>query len=92
VIETHLNLKGGVTEGAVREFVQTFVEEVDQFQTLIRDSDPRKNVAKKENIFKEVPAEKLEKILEEMKSSTPRPRRAKGPSPINTRPARPKSF
>jgi len=67
VIESHLNLKGGVTDGAIREFVRTFVDEVDQFQTLIRASENRKEVAQKENTFKDIPVLKMEKILDDLK-------------------------
>ena len=42
VIGSQLNLRGGVTDGAIREFMYTFIDEVAQFQAAIRDSENRK--------------------------------------------------
>jgi Putative bacterial sensory transduction regulator len=66
VIGSQLSLRGGVTDGAIREFMYTFIEEVGQFQALIRDSDNRKE-ALKEFAFKELPALKLDKMLDDLK-------------------------
>src|SRR5579863_8078778 len=35
VIDTHLNLRGGVTQGAVKEFLKAFVEDLEEFQSFV---------------------------------------------------------
>jgi len=67
VVESHLNLKGGLTEGAIKEYLKTFVEELDQFQMFAAVPAPRKEVAREEKTFKEVPADLMEKVLEDLK-------------------------
>jgi Putative bacterial sensory transduction regulator len=67
MVESHLNLKGGVTEAAINEFLNVFVEELDQFQNFARAARPRDDTPKEERAFKEVPADLLEKALTELK-------------------------
>jgi hypothetical protein len=67
VIDTHLNLRGGVTQGAVKEFLNAFVEDLEEFQSFVRASEPRKDVAKEEKTYQEIPPDLLERILEDLK-------------------------
>jgi hypothetical protein len=67
VVETHLNLKGGVTERAIQAFLNGFVEELDQFDAFLRTALPRKDAPKEEKSFKEVSDELVERILDDLK-------------------------
>jgi hypothetical protein len=67
VLESQLNLKGGVTLDAMREFLNAFVDELDPFQLFARDSEMGKDIAKEEKAFKEVSAPLMEKLLAELK-------------------------
>jgi Putative bacterial sensory transduction regulator len=67
VIDSHLNLRGGVTQAAIKEFLNAFVADLEEFQSFVRASEPRKDVAKEEKTFQEIPPDLLERILEDLK-------------------------
>jgi hypothetical protein len=67
VVETHLNLKGGVTEGAIQAFLNGFTEELDQFDGFLRVALPRKEAPKEEKSLKDVSDELVERILDDLK-------------------------
>jgi hypothetical protein len=67
VIESRLNLKGGVTDAAIKEYLKAFADELDQFEVFLRASMPRKETPKEETTFKEVAAERMEKVLDDLK-------------------------
>ena len=67
VLESHLNLKGGITGAAIDEFLHAFTNELQDFQMFVQATQPGKELAKEEQTFKEVSAERLEKILADLK-------------------------
>jgi hypothetical protein len=67
MVESRLSLKGGVTERAIKEYLASFIEELDQFETFLRAAAPRKDTPKEEKAFKEIAAERVERILDELK-------------------------
>jgi hypothetical protein len=67
VVEARLNLKGGVTEAALAEFLRAFVEEAEQFDTYLRAALPRKDNPKEEKALTQLPADLVEKILGDLK-------------------------
>jgi hypothetical protein len=66
VLDSHLNLKGGVTGVAVQEFIDGFANELAEFQMFVQAAQPRKDIAKEEITFKEVSAERMERTLADM--------------------------
>lgn len=66
-VESRLNLKGGVTEEAIKEYLGAFTEELDQFQVFAKAGGEPPALTKDETTFTEVTAKQLEKILDDLK-------------------------
>ncbi len=67
MLESHLNLKGGVSGAAIQAFLDAFGRELSEFDSFIQAGQPRKDIAKEEDGFKDVLPARLEKTLAELK-------------------------
>jgi hypothetical protein len=66
VIEWNLNFAGGVTDDTVREFMNSFDEELKKYAQFVAGEPGAKDEPKVEKIFNQVAGDVLEKILDDL--------------------------
>ena len=67
MLEAQLNLRGSVNGAAFQAFLDAFAKELSEFDSFIQAGQPRRDIAKEEDAFKDVMPVRLEKTLAELK-------------------------